>query len=85
MLPHPVPAHPWEKVGIDFFSLDGKDFLLIVDHFSKHPGVIQMTSKTSQATVAKLKTTFACYGIPQTVIADNMPFHSKEFRSFANV
>ena len=31
LLPHPVPAHPWEKVGIDYFTLDGKDFLLIVD------------------------------------------------------
>jgi len=43
-----------------------------------------MTSKTAQATVAKLKTTFARYGVPQTVITGNMPFHCKEFRSFAN-
>jgi len=35
-----------------------------------------MNSKTAQATVTKLKTTFAHYGIPQTVIADNMPFHT---------
>ena len=78
LLPHPVPAHPWEKIGIDFFSLDGKDFLLIVDYFSKYPEVIQMTSKTAQATVAKLKTTFVRYSIPKTVKADNMPFHSKD-------
>ena len=43
-----------------------------------------MASKIAQATIAKLKTTFAHYGIPQTVIEDNMPFHSKEIRSFAN-
>jgi len=30
LLPHSVPAHPLEKVGVEFFSLDGKDFLLIV-------------------------------------------------------
>ena len=37
LLPHPVPVHPWEKVGIDYFTLDGKDFLLIVDYYSKYP------------------------------------------------
>jgi len=74
LLPHPIPAHSWEKAGIDFFSLDGKDILLIVEYYSKNPEVIQMTSKTAQTTVTKLKT-FACYGIPQTVIANNMPFH----------
>ena len=26
LLPHLIPAHPWEKVGIDFFTLDGKTF-----------------------------------------------------------
>ena len=79
LLPHPVPVHPWEKVGIDYFILDGKDFLLIVDNFSKYPEVLQMTSKTAQATIAKLKMIFAQHGIPQMVIADNMPFNSKEF------
>jgi len=84
LLPHFVLVHPWEKVGIDFFTLDSKDLLLIVDYYSKYPEVIQMASKTAQATVVKLKTTFACYGIPQTVIADNMPFNSREFKSFAS-
>ena len=83
LLPHPVPTHPWEKVGIDFFSLDGRDFLLIVDYYSKYPEVVQMPSKTAQATVSKLKVIFARHGIPQTVMADNMPFHSREFTSFA--
>jgi len=72
------------SLGVDFFSLDGKDFLLIIDYYSKCPEVIQMPSKTSLATIARPKTTFACYGIPQTVIADNMPFHSKDFRSSVN-
>jgi len=84
LLPHSIPVHPWEKVGVDFFSLDGKDFLLIVDYYSKYPEVIQMNSKTAQATIVKLNTIFARFGIPQTVIADNMPFHSKEFKSFAD-
>ena len=83
LLPHPIPVHPWEKVGIDYFTLDRKDFLLIVDYYSKYPEVLQMTSKTAQATIAKLKMIFARHGIPQMVIADNMPFNSKEFKAFA--
>ena len=79
LMPHPVPAHPWEKLGIDYFTLNGKDFLLIVDYYSKYPEVLQMTSKTAQATITKLKLMFARHGIPRIVIADNMPFNSKEF------
>ena len=45
LLPHPVPAYPWKKVGIDFFTLDGKDFLLAVDYYFKYPEVVQMTIK----------------------------------------
>ena len=42
-----------------------------------------MTSKTAQATIAKLKVIFARHSIPQIVMADNMPFSSKEFKLFA--
>ena len=58
MLPHPVPSRPWEKVGIDYFTLAGKDYLLIVDYFSKYPEVLQMNSKTADATIAKMKRTW---------------------------
>jgi len=40
MLPHPVPDRPWEKLGADYFTLVGKDYLLVVDYFSKFPEVI---------------------------------------------
>ena len=83
LLPHPIPTHPWQKVGIDFFALGGKDFLLIVDYYSKYPEVMQMCSKTAQATIAKLKMVFARHGIPEIVMADNMPFNSRDFRAFA--
>ena len=63
--------------------LDGKDFLLVVDYFPKFPEVLQVTSKTAQATIAKLKIIFARHRIPEVVIADNMPFSSKEFKVFA--
>ena len=42
-----------------------------------------MKSKTAEATVKKLKQMFSRHGIPNTLVADNMPFNSKAFRRFA--
>ena len=28
LLPHELPSRPWEKVGTDLFSLDGRDYLI---------------------------------------------------------
>ena len=83
MLPHPVPSRPWEKLGLDYFTLGGKDYLLIVDYFSKYPEVLLMNSKTADVTIAKMKSIFARHGIPNVVVADNMPFGSRAFQQFA--
>ena len=32
--PHDVPSRPWAKVAVDFFHLNGQQYLLIVDYFS---------------------------------------------------
>ena len=42
-----------------------------------------MCSKTAQATIVKLKMVFARHGIPEIVMADNMPFNSRDFRAFS--
>jgi len=83
MILHEVPSRPWEKVGVDYFTVHNKDFLLIVDYYSKYPEVISMNSKTAAATIKAIQGAFSRHGIPNTVIADNMPFNSLEFRKFA--
>ena len=55
MIPHDIPNRPWEKLGADYFSFAGKDNLLVIDYISKYPEVIQMNSKTAEATVNKIK------------------------------
>ena len=42
-----------------------------------------MSSKTAQATIKAMMSVFSRHGIPDTVIADNMPFNSVEFHKFA--
>ena len=72
------------KIGADYFTIGTQDYLLIVDYFSKYPEVIPVTSKSADATVQVMKTIFARYGIPTSMIADNMPFNSKMFKQFAS-
>ena len=55
MIPHDIPNRPWEKLGAECFSFAGKDYLLVVDYFSKYPEVVRMSSKTAEATISKMK------------------------------
>ena len=31
LMSHEVPSQPWERVGADIFTLDGKDYLVTID------------------------------------------------------
>jgi len=83
MIPHEVPSCPWEKVGVDYFMVHNRDFLLIVNYYSKYLEIISMASKTTAATTETMQVAFSRHGIPNTAIADNMPFNSSEFHKFA--
>ena len=84
LIPTPLPAYPWQKVATDLFHLDGKDYIVLVDYFSRFPEVKRLQTTTTQSVVNTLKTMFARYGIPEVVRSDNGPqFSSKEFSQFA--
>lgn len=83
LLPHPVPDRPWEKIAADVFHLKGKPFLLIVDYYSKYPEVLQLTDMTALSIIQKFKAVFTRHGIPDTLIADHVPFASSEMAQFA--
>lgn len=83
--PHSVPERPWQKIGVDLFTFDQQEYLLLVDYYSKFIEVEWLKSDTRSATViTHLKSQFARHGIPETVISDNGPqFSSREFQAFA--
>jgi transposase InsO family protein len=83
LISHEIPSRPWAKVATDFFQWCGKDYILVVDYFSKYPEAMQVESKTAETAITYLKSVFARHGIPETVIADNMPFNSKAVKQFA--
>ena len=81
----PLPEYPWKVVGTDLFELQGQQFLLVVDYFSRYPEVVKLRSTTASSMIAVLRSCFARYGIPETVRSDNGPqFASREFAEFVN-
>jgi hypothetical protein len=83
LMPHPIPNRPWSKLGADIFSHDGRDYLIVVDYFSKYPEVMSLQTKTAREIVRKLKSLFSRHGIPDVFMSDNMPFASQEMKQFA--
>ena len=78
-----IPLHPWLKLASDIFHFNGTDYLLVVDYISCFPVIRRLSSQTSKAVIEQLKSIFAEYGVPDTLITDNGPcYDSKEFKSF---
>ena len=79
-----APSKSWERVHIDIAGpFKGKMWLIIIDALSKWPEVIPMTSTDSNKTVEVLRSLFARYGLPNTIVTDNgTQFTSSIFESF---
>ena len=75
--------YAWQNVGADIFTLNGKDYLIIVDYYSKYPEVSTIEYKSASHVVEKFKCVFARHAIPEVLIADNYPFNSREMHKFA--
>ena len=82
-MPQEIPERLWSTVEADIFYYKGRDSLLVVDYFSKYPEVTRINHKNSEAVILAMKEMFARHGIPEKIIADNMPFNSLRFRDFA--
>ena len=79
-----LPQYPWQRVGTDLFTLDGANYLIMVDYFSRYLEVIKLKTTTSQSVITAMKSIFTRYGIPEVVVSDNGPqFSSSEFTAFS--
>ena len=80
----PVPSRPWQRIGVDIFDFEQKQYLLTADFYSGWFEIDLLSSLTSSMVIAKLKTHFARYGIPDFVHSDNgLQFSSIEFQNFS--
>lgn len=85
LLSHDIPLLPFNKVGIDIADVQGKPFLIVMDYYSKWIEFLALKSKTAKSVTEVLKDLFSRLGIPRTMISDNVPFNSMEFREFAQM
>ena len=64
--------------------MDGANYLLVIDYFSRYPEVCKLTSTTSNAVIQAMKNCFSHHGIPLIVRSDNGPqVDSEEFEKFS--
>ena len=84
LIQHAPSSEPWEKLGMDLFTIENKNYLVTVDYYSNFWEVDLLPTTTSKVVIKKLKGHFARYGIPKEIVSDNGPqFSSAEFKDFA--
>ena len=81
-----TPDYPFQKVGVDLFDYKSRQYLILVDYFSRWIDFTELTNdSTSETVINAMKKMFASHGIPEVVVSDNGPqFSSSEFHHFSN-
>ena len=75
---HDVPDHPWAKAATYLLSFKEKDYLILVDYYSKFWEIDLLPNTESFTVVRKLKAHFARYGIPDILMSDNGPQYTAQ-------
>ena len=71
------PTYPFQCVAADYFTYQGRNYLVIVDRYSNWP-IVEEAANGSQGLIAALRRTFVTYGIAEELYSDGGP----EFTSF---
>ena len=80
---HTIPERPWQKLGMDIFTLNTRNYLVTVDYYSQFFEIDYLSTMTSSTIIHKLKAHFARYGLPDIIYSDNgRQLVSKEFKDF---
>jgi transposase InsO family protein len=83
LIPSELTEHPWETVRTDLFQYKNKNYLMVVDYYSKFIEVEPLSRITSQNTIQILKSIFARHGIPKKIRSDNGTQYTSElFQQF---
>ena len=80
----PVPEQVWHRIHIDHSGpVDGHMLLVVIDAKSKWLEVVPVTSTSANSTIVTLRSLFARFGVPRSLVSDNGPgFTSAEFAKF---
>ena len=85
LIPTTLPERPWQHIGADMMTFQNKEYLILMDYYSRYLEVVYTPTTTSKAIVEKMKNIFAQWRIPERITSDNGPqFSSEMFKVFAN-
>ena len=75
LIPTEVPPRAWHTIGTDLFTLEGPEYLVVADYYSKYPFVRRIPSGqgNSHTVIKMLRQIFSEQGIPKVVRSDNGP------------
>ena len=59
MISHELPMRPWQIVSLDLFQHSGKDFLLVVYHYSDFWEIDLLPDLSAETTIKRCKAQFA--------------------------
>ncbi|XP_064486178.1 uncharacterized protein K02A2.6-like [Ornithodoros turicata] len=83
LLQTPLPARPWEVIGMDIFYAKSRNYLVVVDYFSKFFELAPLKKTATADVISKLEPIFARFGFPDVIRSDNGPqFASHDFKRF---
>ena len=74
---------PWQIVESDVLEYKNQNYLVVIDYYSKYIEALKLNNKTSNDFIRCLNEIFSRHGYPQTLIADNTPYTSREMRQYA--
>ena len=82
--PTELPDRPWAKLAADLCERNGRQYLVLVDYYSRWLEIKELRSTTSTAVSNSLKAIFATHGFPDELRTDNGPqFTAQTFKDFA--
>ena len=78
-LGHEVPSISWTKFGMDIFTFDSENCLLVVAYTSKFPIICKLPSMTARVVMEIMKSIISEEGYLATIVSDNGPFYASEY------
>ncbi|XP_048252587.1 uncharacterized protein K02A2.6-like [Haliotis rufescens] len=85
MISSEVPTLPWQVVATDLFHMDGREYLVVVDYYSRYFEVALLTNTKASTVITHIKSIFGRHGVPMRVVSDNGPQYAcAEFKTFCD-
>lgn len=82
----PYPMKPWDRVHIDMFSIEGKQYLAIIDAHSKWIECFPMQSTDTRSIIDRLDEVSSRFGLIKVLVSDNAAnYCSKDLETYCSL